>query len=132
MTSIWSGRVVTEDALTNAITKLRKAFGDSACAPQVIETNMPAILQVRRTSVSTNEVREEQSVLGWERGQLPSDPGRPGETSMAVELHWFVAVARPLGTPLPGLPFPWPQPGSFVPLSPPLPPFIVTALALEF
>ncbi len=35
---IWSGRVVTEDAVTNSILKLRRAFGDSARDSRVIET----------------------------------------------------------------------------------------------
>lgn len=36
--SIWEGRVVGEDALTNNISKLRRAFADSARNPRVIET----------------------------------------------------------------------------------------------
>lgn len=36
--SVWSGRVVSEDAVTNAVAKLRKAFNDNARAPRVIET----------------------------------------------------------------------------------------------
>jgi len=36
--NLWSGRVVTEDAVTNAILKLRRALGDSARNPHVIET----------------------------------------------------------------------------------------------
>jgi TolB-like protein/DNA-binding winged helix-turn-helix (wHTH) protein/Tfp pilus assembly protein PilF len=35
---IWPGRVVTEDVVTNTILKLRRAFGDSARHPRVIET----------------------------------------------------------------------------------------------
>ena len=35
---IWEGRVVGEDALTNTIAKLRRAFADSARNPTVIET----------------------------------------------------------------------------------------------
>lgn len=35
---VWSGRLVSEDALTNAIAKLRKAFKDSARSPRIIET----------------------------------------------------------------------------------------------
>jgi len=36
--SIWSGTVVGYDALSNAINKLRKAFGDKARNPSIIET----------------------------------------------------------------------------------------------
>ncbi len=36
--SLWPGRIVTEDAVTNAIAKLRRVFGDDARKPQVIET----------------------------------------------------------------------------------------------
>jgi len=36
--SVWSGTVVGYDALSNAINKLRKAFGDKARNPSVIET----------------------------------------------------------------------------------------------
>ena len=35
---IWQGRVVTDDALTNVIAKLRRAFNDDAHHPGVIET----------------------------------------------------------------------------------------------
>ncbi len=35
---LWPGRIVTEDAVTNAIGKLRKAFSDDARNPRLIET----------------------------------------------------------------------------------------------
>lgn len=35
---VWEGRIVGEDALTNTISKLRRAFADSARNPEVIET----------------------------------------------------------------------------------------------
>lgn len=35
---IWPGTIVTEDAVTNTVLKLRRAFGDSARHPHVIET----------------------------------------------------------------------------------------------
>jgi adenylate cyclase len=35
---LWEGRIVTEDAVTNAIGKLRRVFEDDARNPQVIET----------------------------------------------------------------------------------------------
>ena len=35
---LWPGMVVTEDAVTNAIAKLRRALGDDARHPRVIET----------------------------------------------------------------------------------------------
>lgn len=37
-TEIWHGRVVSYDAVTNSIVKLRKAFNDSAKNPHIIET----------------------------------------------------------------------------------------------
>jgi TolB-like protein/thioredoxin-like negative regulator of GroEL len=37
-TTVWAGRVVSDDAVTNAIAKLRRAFGDSARSPRFIET----------------------------------------------------------------------------------------------
>ncbi|MEN8176056.1 MAG: transcriptional regulator, partial [Pseudomonadota bacterium] len=36
--AVWRGRIVGEDALTNAIVKLRRALGDDARNPRVIET----------------------------------------------------------------------------------------------
>lgn len=36
--TVWSGRVVTEDAVTNAVAKLRRAFEDNARSPSYIET----------------------------------------------------------------------------------------------
>jgi adenylate cyclase len=35
---VWSGRIVTDDAVTNAVGKLRKALHDSSRQPRVIET----------------------------------------------------------------------------------------------
>lgn len=35
---LWPGRIVTEDSVTNAISKLRRVFGDDARQPRVIET----------------------------------------------------------------------------------------------
>lgn len=36
--SLWRGRIVTEDAVTNAVIKLRRALGDDARDPRFIET----------------------------------------------------------------------------------------------
>ncbi len=36
--SIWPGQAVSDDALTNCVVELRKAFDDSAKSPQIIET----------------------------------------------------------------------------------------------
>ncbi len=36
--AVWPGRVVTDDALTNAVGKLRKALNDSSRHPELIET----------------------------------------------------------------------------------------------
>ena len=36
--AVWAGRVVSYDAVTNAVIKLRKAFGDDARNPRIIET----------------------------------------------------------------------------------------------
>ena len=36
--AVWSGTIVGDDAVTNAIIKLRKAFGDDSRSPKVIET----------------------------------------------------------------------------------------------
>ena len=38
MEKVWPGTVVGDEAITNAINKLRKAFGDDRQNPQVIET----------------------------------------------------------------------------------------------
>ena len=37
-THVWSGMIVTDDAVTNAVIKLRKALGDNARNPRYIET----------------------------------------------------------------------------------------------
>jgi Tol biopolymer transport system component/DNA-binding winged helix-turn-helix (wHTH) protein len=38
LAEVWNGTFVTEDVLTRAIAELRRAFGDEASAPRVIET----------------------------------------------------------------------------------------------
>ena len=38
---VWSGMVVGYDAVTNAVIKLRRAFGDDSRAPRIIKTPSP-------------------------------------------------------------------------------------------
>ena len=45
--NIWAGTVVGYDAISNAIIKLRKAFGDDAQHPEIIETALGAFRQAR-------------------------------------------------------------------------------------
>lgn len=69
--AVWSGRVVTEDALTNAITKLRRAFGDSARQSKVIETipktGYRLIPQALTASAPHDQPRQR---VAWWRGKV--------------------------------------------------------------
>ena len=65
MEKIWPGMVVGDEALTNAVNKLRKAFGDNRQMPEVIETIPKAgyrlIAQVKVVSASDQPLDEASS-----------------------------------------------------------------------
>lgn len=60
--NVWTGTVVGYDAISNAIIKLRKAFGDDAHNPQVIET-IPKSGYRLIANVDTSVDNEAQSVV---------------------------------------------------------------------
>jgi TolB-like protein/DNA-binding winged helix-turn-helix (wHTH) protein/Tfp pilus assembly protein PilF len=75
---VWPGTVVTSDALTNTIIKLRKAFGDDARHPRVIET------------ISKTGYR-----LVAEVGAGPDaapEPGNPDIRERRLPLRWFAPM----------------------------------------
>ncbi|MEN8132286.1 MAG: winged helix-turn-helix domain-containing protein [Pseudomonadota bacterium] len=59
---IWPGRIVTEDAVTNTILKLRRAFRDSARHPHVIETIPKTGYRLIAEVVPCGEANEEGKV----------------------------------------------------------------------
>ncbi len=81
--NVWTGMVVTDDAVTNTIIKLRKALGDNARDPKYIETisksgyrlitdtstrTVPAMLSTGAASEHHPELRETpQTQWGWSR-----------------------------------------------------------------
>jgi TolB-like protein/DNA-binding winged helix-turn-helix (wHTH) protein/Tfp pilus assembly protein PilF len=83
---LWPGRVVTEDAVTNTIAKLRRVFGDDARHPRVVETVPKSGYrliagvtpipepQVRRPTASLSgsgaQTRRWRPALGWPAGTL--------------------------------------------------------------
>jgi len=66
MDKVWPGMVVGDEALTNAINKLRKAFGDNRQNPQIIETipkvGYRLIAPVRHISPATPEQQAESII----------------------------------------------------------------------
>ena len=67
--TVWAGTVVGYDALSNTIIKLRKAFGDKARKPLIIET----------ITKSGYRLIAEVNTLAWESGIQHT--GRPGESA---------------------------------------------------
>ncbi len=82
---LWPGRIVTEDAVTNAIAKLRRVLGDDARHPCVIET-IPKIgyrLIARVTPISEVD----------EQGVAPSIPTRHTEPKVRrPSVFWITGV----------------------------------------
>ncbi len=60
---LWPGMVVTEDAVTNAIAKLRRAFGDDARHPRVIETVPKVGYRLIAAVEPANDAHEQAEVL---------------------------------------------------------------------
>jgi adenylate cyclase len=80
--TLWPGMVVSDEALTNAVNKLRRAFGDDRANPQVIET----IPKVGYRLIAPVEAFAPGSVL-----PLPGDS--PGDEAEATRLHWLIPAA---------------------------------------
>ena len=57
---VWPGTVVSDESLTNAVNKIRKAFGDSSQNPQVIET-IPKMGYRLVANVSQEKTKRETS-----------------------------------------------------------------------
>lgn len=67
--SVWNGRVISYDAVTNAVIKLRKAFGDDARDPHIIETLSK---------------RGYRLVAPVESAAIPADPQNPIPSGVAA------------------------------------------------
>ena len=75
MEKVWPGTVVGDEALTNAINKLRKAFGDDRQNPHVIETIPKAgyrlIAHVEPTGPSVSHSEEVPENRPWLKNAIP-------------------------------------------------------------
>jgi len=69
---VWPGLVVTEDSLTNAIAKLRRALHDDARHPRLIETVPKIGYRLMAPLNAIDSVREEAG----DAGAMPSRPAR--------------------------------------------------------
>jgi DNA-binding winged helix-turn-helix (wHTH) protein/tetratricopeptide (TPR) repeat protein len=114
---VWPGVVVCEDAVTNTVIKLRKALGDSAREPKIIETVPKAGYRLCASAVGRKIRGCEESAAslsaGWDsvlgstrRLLIRSEPltpvGFPGSASLeaqiVAELHrcpWLHVVPTP-------------------------------------
>lgn len=76
LSTVWAGRVVTEDVLTGAVRVLRRAMHDDAKHPEIIETRKGSgyrvIADIRLPSQITSRPRRPASVraLAWVAGAL--------------------------------------------------------------
>ena len=63
---VWPGRIVTDDALTNAVGKLRKALNDNPRTPRVIETIAKSgyRLKIEPVPVVEDAVRQDATATG--------------------------------------------------------------------
>jgi len=128
--SIWAGTVVGYDAISNAIIKLRKAFGDDAHDPQVIETipktgyRLISTVEIANARVSkfpetgfieskndqvTKSQSKELNSNGLTPGKLVVTFGLPLLVLITVVLIWFkpwVAKVEPASKARMALPLP--------------------------
>jgi len=75
--SVWAGRVVSYDALTGAMQKLRKALGDDPRHPRIIETLSKKGYRLIATVASADEVARDNS------SAAAAVPGDRGHAAMA-------------------------------------------------
>ena len=92
---IWTGRIVTEDAVTNTILKLRRAFGDDARNARVIETipktGYRLIAEVTPAAESHRETRAAAITSAPKRGKgLRLPLILAGGMSLILCLLWWV------------------------------------------
>lgn len=83
---VWPEAIVTEDAVTNAIAKLRRAFGENARRARLIET-IPKVGY--RLTVSAEPIGVAE-LAGSPNEQVPSPVGMMGNASIA---KWVTAAA---------------------------------------
>ena len=79
--AVWSGTVVGDDAVTNAIIKLRKAFGDDSRSSQIIETipkrGYRLIASVKRASGGESATAPEIPPVGAATDSAELQTARP-------------------------------------------------------
>ena len=80
---IWHGQIVTEDAVTSAIAKLRRALADNARHPRFIET-VPKVGYRLMLAPSTTGARAETS--GQRFGALAAERSRDGR----AQIRWTI------------------------------------------
>jgi TolB-like protein/DNA-binding winged helix-turn-helix (wHTH) protein/Flp pilus assembly protein TadD len=70
--SVWPGRVVTDDTVTNAVVKLRKALKDNPRQPRVVETiaKRGYRLLIRPRFEAADPTAGSQSAANWQRTGL--------------------------------------------------------------
>ena len=94
MDRVWPGMVVGDEALTNAINKLRKAFGDDRQNPQIIETipkvGYRLIAPVRHIQPVTPEQQARLTELGYRHMRK----GMPNEGELLEAVNQLLEHTR--------------------------------------
>jgi DNA-binding winged helix-turn-helix (wHTH) protein len=91
---VWTGMIVTDDAVTSAIIKLRKAFGDNAKDPRFIATvpkrGYQLIAAVRKPATDAGDVavvdRAGTPIASTASWWMPVPVSRNGQSAMTVTL----------------------------------------------
>ncbi len=87
--ALWSGRIVTEDAVTNAIIKLRRALGDDARRPHIIETIPKTGYRLIADVVPARDTRPTRATLRRRWGGGPALVLLTGLVLVAVGAWWL-------------------------------------------
>ncbi len=100
MEKVWPGTVVGDEAITNAINKLRKAFGDDRQNPQIIETIPKAgyrlIAKVEPVDSSVSSVDEESTAYEYPIKKHGLHISNPYVLAVAV-LCFIIVLWLPFG-----------------------------------
>jgi TolB-like protein/DNA-binding winged helix-turn-helix (wHTH) protein len=98
--AVWPGVVVTDDALTQCVVELRKAFGESAHDAQIIRTIprvgfclVPPVMALPEERASLDEQPGESraSVAGLMKIMIPAGMIAAVAVLLALTMHWYLA-----------------------------------------
>lgn len=103
LSTVWPGVVVGEEALTQAIIKLRRALGDDSRSPSYIQTiskrGYRLIAPVRRRDALTAAAEPAASLRGWRRRVVLAGLSAGVASALLLAAYGFRAFIQPAAAP---------------------------------